>query len=101
MKDIRGKKIFIKKIAEDAIVILLDRAEKNYVSHPNRTTRYLEMIWALVKKYKTMLSKNQKIKFCRKCRNFLIPSMTLRLTFDANNKEFYAQCLKCGYKRAV
>lgn len=101
MKNIAAKKKFIKSTARDAMGILLGEAEKNARTYPARTKRYTRMLWALLKKYKVRLTKEQKKKFCRKCLAFFIIDRTVKAIFDSRHNTFYLQCMNCGYKRRV
>lgn len=97
MKNMAAKKKFIKSTAKDAINTLLQEAEKNSGTHPARTKRYIEMLWALVKKYKVRLTKEQKKKFCRKCLAFFMVDKTVKIIFDSKHGAFYLQCTNCGH----
>ena len=99
--NIQAKKRLIKNTTKDAIAILLAQAEENTASHPDRTKRYIEMLWALVKKYKIRLTKDQKKKFCRKCLSFLIVNGNAKAIFDAKHNSFYLKCGKCGNTRRI
>ena len=99
--NIQAKKRLIKDTVKDAINILLAQAEQNAVIHPARAKRYVEMLWALVKKYKIRLTKDQKKKFCRKCLAFLIVDKNAKAIFDAKHNAFYLECGKCGYERRI
>ncbi len=99
--NIQAKKRMIKDTSKDAIAILLAQAEENAVSHPARTKRYIEMLWALLKKYKIRLTKDQKKKFCRKCLTFFVIDENAKAIFDAKHSSFYLKCGKCGNKRRI
>ena len=99
--NIHAKKKFIKDTVRDAINILLLQAEQNIDSHPQRTKRYIEMLWALVKKYKVRLTKDQKKKFCRKCMAFFVPDKNAKVIFDAKSNSFYLICGSCGKNRRI
>ena len=93
------KKSLVKKTVGESIIILFQQADENVEKHPDRTKRYIQMIWDLVKKHKLRLTKEQKKKFCRKCLTFFIPDKTVIVIFNKANSSFYFKCKECGYTR--
>ncbi len=95
------KRLLVKKTVRESITILFQQADENVENHPDRTKRYIQMIWDLVKKHKLRLTKEQKRKFCRKCLTFFIPDKTVIVIFNKLNSFFYLKCKKCGYTRTT
>jgi len=99
--NIYTKKKFIKNTVKDAIQTLFNHAEKSADQHPNRARRYMQMLWALVKKYKIQLTKEHKKKFCRKCLSFFIIDKNVKIIFDMKHDSFYLKCENCNFKRKI
>ena len=93
------QKKFIKTIVADAIAVLFKEAEENFSTHPERTKRYLVMIWSLAKKHNYRLTREQKLKFCKKCFCLWIPSKTVVINFNQNYEMFEFECVTCGHKK--
>lgn len=94
--DKRGKKI-IKGAVKERIACLLHEAHSSYSLHPERSRRYLELLWKLVTKYKVRLSKQQKLSFCKKCFTPWIPGRTATISFEPRNSIVQYSCRKCGH----
>lgn len=92
-------KKFIKMVVADSIAVLLREAEAAFQKHPERASRYLKMAWALVKKHRVRLTREQKFKFCKKCFTLWVPGKTVKISFDRVNNMFEFTCAVCGYKR--
>jgi ribonuclease P protein subunit RPR2 len=95
----KSRKIFIKRTVQDAVDILLKEAEVNFNTHPERTKRYLKMVWDLAKKYNLRLRREQKLKFCKKCFMLWVPNETVKISFDRKHTFFEFVCRTCGYKK--
>ncbi len=95
----KSQKMFINRIVAESIDILFNEAEENFQKHPERSKRYLKMIWALSKKYNFRLNKKQKLKFCKKCFTLWIPEKTVNITFDNRHNMFEFVCILCGHKK--
>ena len=96
-----SKKKFTNAVISEAINILLKQAEENFESHSDRAKRYVGMLWALVKRYKIRLTKEQKLKFCRKCLRLLHVNKNSKIIFNNKNNSFYIHCFNCNSKRRI
>jgi ribonuclease P protein subunit RPR2 len=94
-------KSFLKRTTAESIDILLDQAGENLEKHPDRTKKYVRMVWDLVKKYKIRLSPEQKNKFCRKCLAFFELGKNSKVTFNSKNNSLCLICLDCNHKRII
>lgn len=99
MNKLKRKKI-IKSISKERISILLDNAFKIIEKNEERAIRYIKLAFSIVKKNKVKLSKEQKIRFCRKCFIPWIFPKNVKIFFDHNNKRILYKCKKCGFKKA-
>jgi ribonuclease P protein subunit RPR2 len=98
--DKRGKKV-IKGAVKERIACLLEEARSSYPEHPERSRRYLQLLWKLVEKYKVRLTKEQKLSFCKKCFTPWIPGKTVKVSFEPRNSIVQYECKECGHKRRL
>lgn len=98
--DKRPKKV-IKETVKGRIKTLLTEARSSFKSHPERSERYLKLLWKLVEKYKVRLTKEQKLSFCRKCFTLWVPGRNVEISFDQRNSVLEYKCRKCGAKRRL
>ncbi len=98
--DKRSKKV-IKETVRERIAKLLDEARSSFKTHPERSERYLRLIWKLVQKYKVRLSREQKLSFCKKCFTLWVPGKNVEISFEARNSILEYKCKKCGFKRRL
>ncbi len=91
----------MKRISEERIEILLGEAEKIFPKNPERAGRYAQLAFAIVRKNKVRLSKEQKLSFCRKCFSFWRPGKSVSVSFDGRNKRVIYACMECGYERRI
>ena len=82
-------------IAVERINILFERAEMEFITHPERSNRYVELALKLSTKYNTKIPDQWSRRYCRKCRKFLYPghNCTVRLV----NSEVNIFCSECGH----
>ncbi len=95
------EKGIVKKISEERINILLGEAEKIFAQNPERAKRYVQLAFAIVRKNRVRLTKEQKLLFCRKCFFFWRPGKSLSVFFDKKNKRIIYECKKCSYERKI
>jgi ribonuclease P protein subunit RPR2 len=98
--DKRGKKV-IKGVVKERISHLLDEARASFASHPERSRRYLSLLWKLVMRHKVRLTKPQKLSFCKKCFTLWVPSRTVEISFHPRNSLLQYKCKKCGFARRL
>ena len=98
--DKRSKKV-IKDTVSERINTLLEEARNSFDEHPERSERYLKLLWKLVEKYKVRLSREQKLSFCKKCFVPWIPGRNVDIFFDQRNSVLEYKCKNCGFKRRL
>ncbi|MBD3398199.1 hypothetical protein GF412_03345 [Candidatus Micrarchaeota archaeon] len=98
--DKRHKKV-IKETVRGRIDGLLKEARTSFKKHPERSERYLRLLWKLVQKYKVRLTREQKLSFCKKCFTLWIPGKTVVISFDQRNSILEYKCKNCGFKRRL
>jgi ribonuclease P protein subunit RPR2 len=98
--DKRPKKV-IKETVRERIAHLLSEARSEFRKHPERSERYLRLLWKLVEKYKVRLTREQRLSFCRKCFTLWVPGRNVEIFFDQRNSVLEYRCGKCGYRRRL
>jgi ribonuclease P protein subunit RPR2 len=83
------------KIATERIEILLDLAKKA-IDKPKISGKYVELARKIGKRYNVRLTKEQKMSFCKKCNNVLIPDRTSEVRMDSEKKVIIIKCTNCG-----
>jgi len=99
--DKRKSKKIIKEIVLGRIKTLLKEARSAYSIHPERSERYLRLIWKLVEKYKVRLSREQKLSFCKKCFSLWVPGRNVEISFDQRHSVLEYKCKNCGFVRRL
>ena len=91
----RNKPKWIIKIAKERMNILFARAEMEFINHPERSNRYVELALKLSTKYNTPVPEIWSRRYCKKCKSFLQPghNCTVRLV----NSEVNIFCGECGH----
>lgn len=92
----RGKRPkWMIKIAIERMNILFERAEMEFITHPERSNRYVELALKLSTKYNTKIPEKWQRRYCKKCKKFLYPghNCTVRLI----NSEVNIFCGECGH----
>lgn len=82
------------KIAEERINILFERADEEFVQHPERSNRYVQMARNIAKKYNIKMPALWKRRFCKECQSFLKPGENCRVRLS--NSCVTIRCLECG-----
>ena len=83
-----------KRIAEERIVLLLDSAEQNFKTHPDRTQRYVSLARLIGMRYRVRLTRDQKRKFCKHCYQYLVPGNNCRVRIKGG--VVLRTCFVCG-----
>ena len=92
----RGKRPkWMIEIAIERMEILFNRAEMEFITHPERSNRYVEMALKLSTKYNTPVPEKWRRRYCKKCKSFLKPgcNCTVRLV----NSEVNVFCGECNH----
>lgn len=92
----RGKRPkWMIEIAIERMNILFERAEMEFITHPERSNRYVELALKLSTKYNTKVPDEWSRRYCKKCKCFLYPghNCTVRLV----NSEVNIFCGECGH----
>lgn len=82
-------------IAIERMNILFNRAEMEFITHPERSNRYVELALKLSTKYNTKVPYEWSKRYCKECKSFLKPghNCTVRLV----NSEVNIFCGECGH----
>lgn len=92
----RGKRPkWMIKIAIERMNILFERAELEFINHPERSNRYVELAKKLSTKYNTKIPEKWSRRYCKNCNKFLCPghNCTVRLV----NSEVNIFCGECDH----
>ena len=83
------------EIAVERMNILFERAQMEFITHPERSNRYVELALKISMKYNTKVPPNWTRRYCRKCHSFLSygHNSTVRLV----NGEVNIFCGECGH----
>ncbi|MEM4272346.1 MAG: hypothetical protein QXH30_02055 [Candidatus Bilamarchaeaceae archaeon] len=98
--DKRSKRV-IKATVQSRIGELLHEARLSFRAHPERSQRYISLIWKLVQKYKIRLTKEEKLSFCKRCLSLWVPGKTVQIAFDQRRHSIAYRCKKCGFSRKM
>ena len=91
----RGKRPkWMIEIAIERMNILFNRAEMEFITHPERSNRYVELALKPSTKYNTQVPREWSRRYCKSCKSFLKPghNCTVRLV----NGEVNIFCGECG-----
>ena len=89
-----------REIAKERIKRLFIMAELFVFSYPELSKRYCWLIERIRKAVNLRLSKEQKIKYCKKCFTYWIPGKSVKIVFNHSNHRVIYKCLICGYERS-
>ena len=92
----RGKRPkWMIEIAIERMNILFERAEMEFITHPERSHRYVELARKLSTKYNTRIPEKWSRRYCRKCGKFLYygHNSSVRLVDEKVN----IFCGECGH----
>ena len=100
----RGKRPkWMIEIAIERMNILFNWAEMEFITHPERSHRYVELALKLSTKYNTPVPEEWRRRYCKSCKSFLKPgrNCTVRLV-DSEVNVFCGECghaMKIPYRR--
>ena len=91
------------EIAVERMNILFERAEMEFITHPQRSNRYVELALKLSTRYNTKIPEKWSRRYCKGCKSFLQPgrNCTVRLV-DSQVNIFCGECghvMKVPYRR--
>ncbi len=87
------------EIAKLHINELLDLAENVALKDEYLARRYVEHARRVAKKFNIRFTREQKLKFCRKCNTYFVSGKTAIYRVNPLTKSLEVRCLRCGYVR--
>ncbi len=90
------KQAWQKGVGTERIKILFDLASQEFKSHPERSTRYVQLARKIAMRYNIRMPRGLKKKFCKKCYKYLVPGVNCRVRTRATQKSVIIKCLECG-----
>ncbi|MCC7570447.1 hypothetical protein KO465_03815 [Candidatus Micrarchaeota archaeon] len=99
MRTVKNSKKLKQEIAKERINRLFYLADFYSKTNSLYSKKYCLMIDKIRKTVNLRLSKQQKIKFCKKCHTFWIPGNTVKIIQNHSNKRIIYRCLNCGSER--
>jgi RNase P subunit RPR2 len=95
------RKNLIKSSVRSSIEKLLSQARKAFSDgKEERSRRYVQMAFDLLKKHKTKLPRELNNSFCRKCHLIWIPGKTVTVTYDRKSDCLRVRC-RCGHSKRL
>ena len=95
----KSKPKWVKEIAQQRIQELMQQAEENKTTHPERSRRYCELATKISQKYKVKLGK-YKHKFCKNCYTYYTIETMKKRKIPKTNL-FQITCLHCGKQTKI
>jgi len=96
-----SRKSIIKSSVRSSIARLLEQARKAASgAKPERSKRYVDMAFDLLKKNKVKLPKELRNSFCRKCHLVWIPGQTMTAYYDRKTDCLRVRC-SCGFSKRL
>ena len=90
---------WMRRIAKERINILFKLAAGSVRTHPERSRRYVELARRIAAKYKVRPTAKQQRSFCKECRAFLKPGVSVVVRLDSKMRRAVWTCGSCGAKR--
>lgn len=87
-----------KKIAEERIEILFDKARKEFKENPKLSNRYVFLARKISMRYNVKLNSEQKNQFCKKCYSYLFPGINCIVRTNPKTKCVEYFCKNCNKK---
>ncbi|QQG40048.1 MAG: ribonuclease P [Candidatus Aenigmatarchaeota archaeon] len=88
-----------RRIARERVSILVRLAREEARAHPERSKRYIELAMKIAEKYKVRLPKSAKRKFCKRCRAYWIPGVSVSVRLKSRERIIAYICASCGYEK--
>lgn len=92
-RDNKAKKHSFQKIAERRISTLFEQAQKLYVHSPKYADNCVRLARKISLKHKVSFTREQKMKFCKKCESYLLPGENSRIR--ASDGKMIVFCKNC------
>ncbi len=95
---LKREKKLERKIANERIRILIEKAEKMKFEDYELAKRYIKLAKKISMKYRVRIPKELKIKFCKKC---LYPYKLDKFRVRVRKSRVIITCLNCGFERRI
>jgi ribonuclease P protein subunit RPR2 len=87
-----------RRIALERIDILFSFAQKMYRDSPELSHRYVDLARRIAMRTRTKMPREYRMRFCRKCKSFLVPGVNCRHRIRQRREPHVAvTCFECGY----
>ncbi len=93
------KKNLIQVIAVERMHRLIELAEQEFQSHPERSKRFIELIKKISSRNKARIPLELRQRFCKKCNTFWIEGKNVQKRIKG--KSVSTKCLKCGQVKRI
>lgn len=94
MRAAQRKPKWQQETAMERIALLLDSAEREFRSRPDRSRRYVELASKIAMRYNLRLPANLKRRFCKECYMYMVPGLSCRTRISGGNR--IMACSRCG-----
>lgn len=84
------------EIAQERIGLLFRQADLEFSKHPERSDRYVELARKIGMRYNVKIPKELKVRFCGKCKRFLVPGRNATVRSNARTESMEMKCHSCG-----
>lgn len=88
------RKNYVKQIAKERIAILFNLAEIEFLKHPERSNRYVEIARKIAMKANVSIPEKYKQFFCKNCGSYLFPGISSTKRLKKGFMEI--KCEKCS-----
>lgn len=95
---LKREKKLERKIANERIRILIEKAEKMKVEDYELARRYVELAKKISMRYRVRIPKELKVKFCKKC---FYPYKLGKFRVRVRKSRVIITCLNCGFERRI
>jgi len=90
----------LEKLITERMEQLLELAEKNVKTHPERAKRYVQLARKLSTRYRVEIPKRFKKRVCKICNRYWIPGYNLSIRINKKNGVVVYRC-ECGSVRTI
>jgi len=94
---LKEQKGFVQQIALERLWRLMELAEAEFAKHPERSKRYIDLMFLVAAKNRVKIPAEFKLKFCRKCHAFLKEGQNAKI--EKKEPFLILTCGECGYQR--